>query len=92
MQNAGGNNAFLNGIMNLPRNSRMLYGHAYQSYIWNKIVSLRMKISRDPSKKYLVPGDLIMDSQEHVAFLTEENYRKYAITDVVLPLPGSKIL
>ena len=29
MAKAGGDHAFYNGIMELPRNSRMLYGHAY---------------------------------------------------------------
>jgi hypothetical protein len=33
-----------------------------------------------------------MDSQMHVAYLDEGNYRKFNITDVVLPLPGSKVL
>lgn len=27
----------------LPRNSRMIYGHALQSYIWNKATSRRIK-------------------------------------------------
>lgn len=36
-------NDFLSGIMNLTKNLRNLYGHAYQSFLWNKAVSVRLK-------------------------------------------------
>ena len=50
MAKAGGNSAYFNGIMALPRNSRLLYGHAYQSFIWNKSVNKRLQMSLKPSK------------------------------------------
>jgi len=33
-----------------------------------------------------------MDEQGHVALLDESNFLKYQMADVVLPLPGSKVL
>ena len=41
---------------------------------------------------YIVPGDLIEDLPDHIAYLTEENCGKYSLDDIVLPLPGSKIM
>lgn len=36
-----GNN-YLSAFMTLPKNSREIYAHAYQSYLWNKVASLRI--------------------------------------------------
>jgi tRNA pseudouridine13 synthase len=43
----------------IPRNLRTMYVHAYQSYIWNLVVSERIKLS---STKPLV-GDLVFADQ-----------------------------
>lgn len=50
MIKGGGAAAYLNGLMNLPKNSRMIYIHAYQSYIWNSVVSERLRRSRQLCK------------------------------------------
>ncbi len=36
-------NGYFNGIANIPRSSRMIYVHAYQSYVWNRVVSCRLR-------------------------------------------------
>lgn len=43
----------------LPRNSRMIYGHALQSYIWNIVASKRIK---DHGPKVII-GDYVAQSQ-----------------------------
>lgn len=38
-----GETDFLNALTNIPRNMRLLYAHSYQSLIWNKVVTRRVK-------------------------------------------------
>lgn len=79
MRKAGGQTTYLNGIMSLPRNCRMLYGHAYQSYVWNKVVSKRLLLSQET-----IEGDLDLEGNP-VPNL------QVPLNEVALPLPGSKI-
>lgn len=53
MAKAGGANSYSNGIMSLPRNSRTIYGHAYQSYIFNTVTSRRLEYSHSIGKRYV---------------------------------------
>lgn len=36
-------NNYINALMQVPRNLRIMYGHAYQSYVWNTVASERVK-------------------------------------------------
>lgn len=53
---------YLNAITSLPRYTRSMYVHSYQSLIWNKITTYRLK-------KYgfkVIPGDLILSSDTNI--------------------------
>ncbi|GAB1604999.1 pseudouridylate synthase 7 homolog [Argonauta hians] len=94
----GGNN-FANALLFIPRNTRLMYVHSYQSYVWNSMVSKRIK------QFGLVPiiGDLVYDKtdmsgensescKESPITITADNLSKYTIHDVVMPLPGFDIM
>lgn len=42
---SGSKNDFLGALQVLPRNMRLMYVHAYQSYVWNSMVTRRIKVS-----------------------------------------------
>ncbi|RDW38307.1 pseudouridine synthase [Yarrowia lipolytica] len=46
----------LNAVNRIPRNLRIMYGHAYQSYVWNAVVSKRVAMGLK-----VVEGDLVID-------------------------------
>lgn len=52
--------SYFQAIMKIPRNLRIMYGHAYQSYIWNSIASLRV----DKFGLNVIAGDLILEDSE----------------------------
>jgi tRNA pseudouridine13 synthase len=88
----------------ISKNLRLMFLHAYQSYLWNFCSSQRVKQCSDS----VMVGDLVQteDKAEHeggsgtsglggkaVITLTEEDVAsgKYSMTDVVLPMAGVKI-
>ena len=78
-------NGYYNAYMAISRNTRMIYVHAYQSYIWNTVVSQRLAETRD-----VIEGDIvIVDGQPKV--LTAEETSRFALNDVVFPLIGKTV-
>lgn len=69
-------NSYLNAMMQVPRNLRMMYGHAYQSYIWNTVASERIK--RFGMKPMV--GDLVLLVPENEA--TAESAEDHIEEDV----------
>lgn len=98
-------NSYLKAIQAIPKNLRMMYGHAYQAYIWNLVASKRIELYG----LNLIEGDLVFEDpitnpdivDEDVVYLNEAKVRsltkqdiesgKYTIFDVILPSPGYKI-
>lgn len=71
----------------IERKQRMLFVHAYQSFLWNHLASLRIK--KNGTK--IVVGDYVMKSniKDDVERVTPENINKYTFFDVVLPIPSA---
>ncbi|CAM9010385.1 hypothetical protein WICANDRAFT_78327 [Wickerhamomyces anomalus NRRL Y-366-8] len=61
--------SYFQAIMKIPRNLRIMYGHAYQSYIWNSIASLRV----DKYGLKVVAGDLIVEEEAEKPVNTDES-------------------
>lgn len=61
-------NVYFQAIMKIPRNLRIMYGHAYQSYVWNCVASKRIELFG----LSIVEGDLILDNSENVPKPAEE--------------------
>ncbi|KAK9367377.1 pseudouridine synthase [Lipomyces kononenkoae] len=87
---------WLNAIQQIPMNLRVTYVQAYQSFVWNTVVSERIaKFGLS-----VLEGDLVLvDVEEHVKdrsdsaaarLITREEISKgkSTIFDVVMPLPG----
>jgi len=72
----------------LPHNTRMFYIHSYQSLIWNRVATERMRLGPSP-----IVGDLYIsegsDDQGDVQVVTDTS--KVDISQIVLPLPGYSI-
>ena len=83
----------------IPRNTRRMYAHALQSYVWNRMVSKRLEAYGTA----VVAGDLVqaenlreepktgageMSASMPVVLINAENISDFSIFDVVLPLPG----
>ncbi|EPY54124.1 pseudouridine synthase [Schizosaccharomyces cryophilus OY26] len=56
-QRSGNQSDFLGAFQRIPRHLRSIYPHAYQSYVWNKVVSWRIKELGDKP----VAGDLVLE-------------------------------
>jgi len=88
-------NDFCGALNWIPRTTRLMYVHAYQSLIWNSTVSAKLqRHGLEPRIGDLVakhPGAEKIDKSD-VITLTPENVGEYDIYDVVLPLVGHDIV
>lgn len=64
--------AYFNAIMGIPRNLRIMYGHAYQSYIWNVATSKRIQLFG----LKVVAGDLVLCNNEKIMDEYKEELEK----------------
>jgi tRNA pseudouridine13 synthase len=67
----------------VDRRQRMLYVHAYQSYLWNQLVSSRWR----QSGGRLVVGDVVRDANGELVTVSDLTIGQYSVFDVILPLP-----
>lgn len=79
---------YFQALLNLPRNMLMLYTHAYQSFMWNRIASKRRELGLD-----VIEGDLVYTEsvQEEAADIVEEIAHEEDEEDEAPP-PESKFL
>lgn len=72
-------NNYFNAINKIPRNLRIMYGHAYQSYIWNTVASRRIELFG----LNVVAGDLVLDdsTKEAATEPEEEQFEEDIRTD-----------
>ncbi len=91
---------YAGALQRLPSHLRSMYLHAYQGYLWNLAASERFaKGSRERAEV----GDIVLvqavggegtdDLSYHavVKVLTEADVGNYALSDVLLPIPGPGI-
>ena len=81
-------NNWHNVLQHLPLQTRRLYVHAFQSYLWNKTVSTRL----DADERELRIGDCIINSNGTVLTMDEATLitKKYSIDDLVVPTLGDE--
>jgi len=75
----------------IPTSVKQMYGHAYQSYIWNYTVSKRLdKYGTEVLEGDLVQvdGDTKTGGRISVRKLNGDEVGKYNIYDIFIPLPG----
>ncbi|ELT96146.1 hypothetical protein CAPTEDRAFT_160486 [Capitella teleta] len=93
--NTHGTQNLVNALTTIPRYSRQMYIHSYQSYVWNCMTSRRIsQLGMKP-----VVGDLVkipstengVSSRDSIRILTPDDVADFHITDVVLPLPGHDV-
>ena len=75
----------------ISKTLRMMFLHAVQSLVWNKVASYRID---SMSRENVLEGDLVMvdDSSDEVHLVTKEDIEssRFSLDDVVLPLVGTK--
>lgn len=81
-----GRSNFLGAIMNITKTMRNLYVHAYQSLLWNKVLSQRMK----NFGKELIVGDYVQDKDGLTLITSSEQLKDKSIYDLTIPIWGTE--
>ncbi|XP_064473633.1 pseudouridylate synthase 7 homolog [Ornithodoros turicata] len=94
---SSGVKAWSTALYSIPRNTRLMYVHSYQSFVWNRVVSRRLQ-------KFglaVLEGDLILNQSECVPEEVMDKRKatpsvvsdisSCSIQEVVLPLPGYNV-
>jgi tRNA pseudouridine13 synthase len=73
-------------LKSLHHKQQTLYAHAYQSYVWNRLVSRRIRTHGTA----VLAGDLVYsdETQREVRRLSPEEVPSSQLADVLLPMPG----
>ncbi|MCR5027485.1 MAG: tRNA pseudouridine(13) synthase TruD [Methanobrevibacter sp.] len=83
--------SYMNALHALPKPLQRMFGHAYQSYLFNDVVSKRVEMGLN---KY-VEGDIIIDSEERIVRdKTPEEYQELIDNfeaNPTAPLYGTKV-
>ena len=81
-----GHNQYYNALQNISRNTRFIYVHGYQSFVWNKAVSERL---RRLGRKVLI-GDLAI--KRECAHLVDNENIDEVVDDEEAAADGEKSL
>ena len=83
--------SYKNAINSLPKPLKRMFVNAYQSFLFNEIVSKRVELGIN---KY-IPGDIIIDNEEHIVYdKTPEEFQELISTfkaNPTSPLFGTKV-
>jgi tRNA pseudouridine13 synthase len=80
---------YLEAFNSIPRNTRMIYIHAFQSFVWNLAASTRVELF---GCEKVITGDMVVKGNAKNAvfeFVDETNISEYNVQDVILPLPSA---
>ena len=83
--------AMAHAFKSVPRNLRVLYVHAFQSYVWNMAASHRI----ETYGMRVVVGDVVAAREvggSARVVTSESELTMYTIHDVLLPLPGHDMI
>ncbi len=88
-------------IRSLPRQMQTMYLHSVQSYVWNKVASKYIAgLGEKTQRNTAMMGDLIIPrgsdntsatAKPHIVTESEGNEGLFLLSEVVLPLPGTRV-